>query len=47
MFSDDGLALDEETIEYAWLVEIQFGYFTGRLTAPHVRKYKLPIIYNL
>jgi hypothetical protein len=37
MFSDEGLTLDEETLEYAWLVEIQLGKLGGKVTAPQVK----------
>jgi hypothetical protein len=36
MFSDEGRTLDEETLEYAWLVEIQLGKLGGKVTAPQV-----------
>ncbi|PNF17358.1 hypothetical protein B7P43_G02985 [Cryptotermes secundus] len=36
MFSDEGRTLDEETLEYAWLVEIQVGKLSGKLTAPQL-----------
>ncbi|XP_069702783.1 bridge-like lipid transfer protein family member 1 isoform X3 [Periplaneta americana] len=36
MFSDEGRTLDEETLEYAWLVEIQLGKLSGKLTAPQL-----------
>lgn len=32
MFSDENRTLDEETIEYAWMIEVQLGQLTGRLT---------------
>ena len=37
MFSDEGRTLDEETLEYAWLVEVQLGKLGGKVTAPQVR----------
>ena len=37
MFSDEGRTLDEEILEYAWLLEIQLGKLSGKLTAPQVR----------
>jgi len=37
MFSDEGRTLDEETLEYAWLVEIQLGKLGGKVTAPQVK----------
>lgn len=36
MFSDDGCSLDQDTVEYAWLIEIQLGKLSGKLTAPQV-----------
>lgn len=36
MFSDVGQSLDQETVEYAWLVEIQLGKLSGKLTAPQL-----------
>lgn len=35
-FSIDGRALEEETIEYAWLLEIQLGKLSGKLTVPQL-----------
>ncbi|CAH1991192.1 unnamed protein product [Acanthoscelides obtectus] len=32
MFSDVGQTLDQDTIEYAWLVEVQMGKLSGKLT---------------
>jgi hypothetical protein len=37
MFSDKGRTLDEETLEYAWLVEVQLGKLGGKVTAPQVK----------
>ena len=37
MFSHDGLPLDSETLEYAWLIEVTIGDITGKITAPQVR----------
>jgi hypothetical protein len=37
MFSDEGRTLDEETLEYAWLVEVQLGKLGGKVTAPQVK----------
>lgn len=36
MFSDVGQSLDQDTIEYAWLVEIQLGKLSGKLTTPQL-----------
>lgn len=38
MFSDHDRALDEDTIEYAWLVEIQLGKLSGKLTTPQLHQ---------
>lgn len=37
MFSKQGLPLDSETIEYAWLVEAIVGDLSGRLTSPQIQ----------
>lgn len=37
MFSGEGMPLDHETLEYAWLVEAIVGNLTGRLTSPQVQ----------
>lgn len=36
MFSDVDRSLNEDTIEYAWLVEIQCGKLSGKLSAPQL-----------
>ncbi|XP_059485480.1 bridge-like lipid transfer protein family member 1 isoform X2 [Neocloeon triangulifer] len=36
MFSDEGRSLDHETLEYAWMIEVQLGRLTGKLTAPQL-----------
>ncbi|CAH1110220.1 unnamed protein product [Psylliodes chrysocephalus] len=36
MFSDVGQTLDQDTVEYAWLVEIQLGKLSGKLTSPQL-----------
>jgi len=36
MFSHEGLPLESETLEYAWLIEAVIGDVTGRLTSPQV-----------
>lgn len=36
MFSDVGQSLDQDTVEYAWLIEIQLGKLSGRLTTPQL-----------
>lgn len=36
MFSDVGRSLDQDTVEYAWLIEIQTGKVSGKLTAPQL-----------
>jgi len=37
MFSPVGRALDEDTVEYAWLIEAVLGQLTGRLTLPQLQ----------
>jgi len=32
MFSDEGRSLDQETVEYAWLIEVQLGKLSGKIT---------------
>lgn len=36
MFSDVGRSLDQDTIEYAWLIEVQMGRLSGKLTTPQL-----------
>ena len=36
MFSAEERTLDEETLEYAWLVELTVGTLSGKLTTPQV-----------
>lgn len=36
MFSNDGRALDEETLEYAWMLEVQLGKLSGKITIPQL-----------
>lgn len=36
MFSNEGRDLEEETLEYAWLLEIQLGKLSGKLTLPQL-----------
>lgn len=36
MFSDIGCALNEDTVEYAWLLEFQMGKLCGKLSAPQL-----------
>lgn len=36
MFSMEGRSLDEETVEYAWLLEIHLGKLSGKLTVPQL-----------
>lgn len=36
MFSNEGRNLDEDTLEYSWLVEVQLGKLTGKLTLPQL-----------
>ncbi|OWR42726.1 hypothetical protein KGM_210934 [Danaus plexippus plexippus] len=35
-FSDTNRNVEEETIEYAWMMELQLGQLTGRLTLPQL-----------
>ncbi|XP_076446239.1 bridge-like lipid transfer protein family member 1 isoform X6 [Babylonia areolata] len=37
MFSHEGLPLDSETLEYAWLIEAVIGTVSGKLTTPQVQ----------
>ncbi|XP_038111246.1 transmembrane protein KIAA1109 isoform X3 [Culex quinquefasciatus] len=36
MFSNEGRALEEETLEYAWLLEVQLGKLSGKMTPPQL-----------
>ncbi|CAJ1073977.1 transmembrane protein KIAA1109 homolog isoform X10 [Xyrichtys novacula] len=36
MFSAQGLPLGSDTLEYAWLIDVQAGGLTGRVTVPQV-----------
>lgn len=45
MFSDEGRSLDEDTLEYAWLVEVQLGKLSGKLTAPQVSCFFHPLLF--
>lgn len=36
MFSAEDRPMDVETLEYAWLVELQLGTFSGKVTPPQV-----------
>ncbi|XP_045469148.1 transmembrane protein KIAA1109 isoform X3 [Harmonia axyridis] len=36
MFSDVDRSLDQDTLEYAWLVEVHLGKLTGKLTTPQL-----------
>ncbi|XP_011301889.1 uncharacterized protein KIAA1109 isoform X7 [Fopius arisanus] len=36
MFSSEGRSLDQETLEYAWLIEIQLGKLSGKITSPQL-----------
>jgi hypothetical protein len=36
MFSNEGRSLEDETLEYAWLLEIQLGKLSGKLTLPQL-----------
>lgn len=39
MFSDAERNLNQDTLEYAWLLEIQLGKLSGKATAPQVSCY--------
>lgn len=46
MFSDAERNLNQETLEYAWLLEIQLGKLSGKATAPQVNfKFKTMYIH--
>lgn len=36
MFSNEGRRLDQETLEYAWLIEVQLGKLSGKITSPQL-----------
>ncbi|XP_011494762.1 PREDICTED: uncharacterized protein KIAA1109 [Ceratosolen solmsi marchali] len=36
MFSNEGRSLDQETLEYAWLIEVQLGKLSGKITSPQM-----------
>jgi len=36
MFSDKDVTLGNDTIEYAWLVEVQLGHLKGKMTPSQV-----------
>ncbi|XP_012263790.2 transmembrane protein KIAA1109 homolog isoform X5 [Athalia rosae] len=36
MFSDEGRCLDQETLEYAWLIEVQLGKLSGKISSPQL-----------
>lgn len=36
MFSNENRCLDDDTLEYAWLLEIQLGKLSGKLTLPQL-----------
>lgn len=36
MFSNEGRSLDQETLEYAWLIEVQLGKLSGKITSPQL-----------
>ncbi|XP_035723534.1 transmembrane protein KIAA1109-like isoform X4 [Vespa mandarinia] len=36
MFSNEGRSLDQETLEYAWLIEIQLGKLSGKISSPQL-----------
>nr|XP_033335326.1 transmembrane protein KIAA1109 homolog isoform X11 [Megalopta genalis] len=36
MFSNEGRTLDQETLEYAWLIEVQLGKLAGKMSSPQL-----------
>lgn len=36
MFSDIGRSLDQDTVEYAWLIDVQLGRLSGKLSSPQL-----------
>lgn len=36
MFSAEGLPAGSDTLEYAWLIDVQAGSLTGKVTVPQV-----------
>lgn len=36
MFSAEGLPLGSDSLEYAWLIDVQAGSLTAKVTAPQV-----------
>ncbi|XP_033221657.1 transmembrane protein KIAA1109-like [Belonocnema kinseyi] len=36
MFSSEGRSLDQETLEYAWMIEVQLGKLSGKITSPQL-----------
>lgn len=36
MFSVEGLPAGSDTLEYAWLIDVQAGALTGRVSVPQV-----------
>lgn len=42
MFSAEGLPLGSDSLEYAWLIDVQAGSLTAKVTAPQVRVSELP-----
>lgn len=36
MFSAEGLPVDSDTLEYAWLIDVQTGCLTAKVTVPQV-----------
>lgn len=47
MFSDKEVKLGNDTIEYAWLVEVQCGELKGKFTPLHVSVFNFLILYNV
>lgn len=38
MFSTEGLPLGTDSLEYAWLIDVQAGNLTAKVTAPQVSR---------
>lgn len=41
MFSAEGLPAGSDTLEYAWLIDVQAGALTGKVTVPQVHCFSL------
>lgn len=47
MFSAEGLPAGSDTLEYAWLIDVQAGALTGKVTVPQVRCVSLSFFFFL